>query len=609
MSVAVVVAVLLFAALFASLVVLLRQKAYLSAYRMLIDHSRDLMWVKDDKLRLFIINKAYSEVYGKKKEELLGKTDLELSPRVLAEGYKRDDEFVVKTDAEYVYEENEKGDCWFHTVKFPWHSLNGLFNGCGGVARNITDSKLRQLKFEQISNIDPLTGLPNRSCIVGRMQNMITGITGDSCLAVALVGVDSFRSINDCAGNRTCDEFIRLVSFRLGRACHSLGADVGRVGGDVFCIFLPMERNQWNNGDMQARISSVFAEPFTADDMSVHLTASTGLSVYPDDAGTVQALLATAELAMRRAKRMGFGKSLRYSNDMSIAQERSRKIASRLCSALKNGEISVVYQPRLSASGDGRVLGCEALIRWKNPELGELYPRDFLDEARMLHLISSFDVFVLKNSVERSIELAASLGRFIELSVNVSAELFLRDDFARRLRDFLNEKKYPESKLIIEISEKEFMSQPEKFSRAVRAARELGIRVCLDNFGSSVSFLGTSTGYLFDKVTVDRSIISRLRNREDAPQLLRILMSYAQSCSKRITVEGVENIDDLRKFSGLPLECLQGFYFSPPLSAELFEDFVFSHAKSEPHDSPAPAAAAIPSFNSAPAADSSEVLF
>lgn len=138
-----------------------------------------------------------------------------------------------------------------------------------------------------------------------------------------------------------------------------------------------MERNQWNNGDMQARISSVFAEPFTADDMSVHLTASTGLSVYPDDAGTVQALLATAELAMRRAKRMGFGKTLRYSNDMSIAQERSRKIASRLCSALKNGEISVVYQPRLSASGDGSVLGCEALIRWKNPELGELYPRDF----------------------------------------------------------------------------------------------------------------------------------------------------------------------------------------------------------------------------------------
>lgn len=334
MSVAVVVAVLLFAALFASLVALLRQRAYISAYRMLIDHSKDLMWVKDEKLRLFIINRAYSEVYGKKKEELLGKTDQELSPRVLAEGYKRDDEFVVKTDSEYVYEENEKGDCWFHTVKFPWHSLNGLFNGCGGVARNITDSKLRQLRFEQMSNIDALTGLPNRSCIVGRMQNMITGITGDGCLAVALVGVDSFRSINDCAGSRTCDEFIRLVSFRLGRACHSLGADVGRVGGDVFCIFLPMERNQWNNGDMQQRISSVFAEPFTADDMSVHLTASTGLSVYPDDAGSVQSLLATAELAMRRAKKLGFGKTVRYSNDMSIAQERSRKIASRLCSAL-----------------------------------------------------------------------------------------------------------------------------------------------------------------------------------------------------------------------------------------------------------------------------------
>ena len=109
--------------------------------------------------------------------------------------------------------------------------------------------------------------------------------------------------------------------------------------------------------------------------------------------------------------------------------------------------------------------------------------------------------------------------------------------------------------------------------------------------------------------TLARSILSRLRKREDAPQLLKILLSHAQSCSKRITVEGVENIDDLRKFSGLPLECLQGFYFSPPLSAELFEDFVFSHAKSEPHDSPAPAAAAIPSFNSAPAADSSEVLF
>lgn len=602
MSVAVVVAVLLFAALFASLVALLRQRAYISAYRMLIDHSKDLMWVKDEKLRLFIINRAYSEVYGKKKEELLGKTDQELTPRVLAEGYKRDDEFVVKTDSEYVYEENEKGDCWFHTVKFPWHSLNGLFNGCGGVARNITDSKLRQLRFEQMSNIDALTGLPNRSCIVGRMQNMITGITGDGCLAVALVGVDSFRSINDCAGSRTCDEFIRLVSFRLGRACHSLGADVGRVGGDVFCIFLPMERNQWNNGDMQQRISSVFAEPFTADDMSVHLTASTGLSVYPDDAGSVQSLLATAELAMRRAKKLGFGKTVRYSNDMSIAQERSRKIASRLCSALGRGEIAVVYQPRLSASGDGKVLGCEALIRWKNPEFGELYPRDFLSEARMLHLIASFDEFVIRNSVERNIELAGSLGHFIELSVNVSADLFLRDDFAKRLWEFLESRKYPESKLIIEISESEFMAQPEKFSRAVKLARDSGIRVCLDNFGSSASFLGAVNGYLFDKVTVDRSIISRLRNREDAPELLRLLMTYAQTCSKRITVEGVENIEDLRKFSGLPLECLQGFYFSHPLSAELFEDFVFSHAKAAPSS----AAALSPAVS---ASSASQVLF
>lgn len=602
MSVAVVVAVLLFAALFASLVALLRQRAYISAYRMLIDHSKDPMWVKDEKLRLFIINRAYSEVYGKKKEELLGKTDQELSPRGLAEGYKRDDEFVVKTDSEYVYEENEKGDCWFHTVKFPWHSLNGLFNGCGGVARDITDSKLRQLRFEQMSNIDALTGLPNRSCIVGRMQNMITGITGDGCLAVALVGVDSFRSINDCAGSRTCDEFIRLVSFRLGRACHSLGADVGRVGGDVFCIFLPMERNQWNNSDMQQRISSVFAEPFTADDMSVHLTASTGLSVYPDDAGSVQSLLATAELAMRRAKKLGFGKTVRYSNDMSIAQERSRKIASRLCSALGRGEIAVVYQPRLSASGDGKVLGCEALIRWKNPELGELYPRDFLSEARMLHLIASFDEFVIRNSVERNIELAGSLGHFIELSVNVSADLFLRDDFAKRLKEFLESRKYPESKLIIEISESEFMAQPEKFSRAVKLARYSGIRVCLDNFGSSASFLGAVNGYLFDKVTVDRSIISRLRNREDAPELLRLLMTYAQTCSKRITVEGVENIDDLRKFSGLPLECLQGFYFSHPLSAELFEDFVFSHAKAAPSS----AAALSPAVS---ASSASQVLF
>ena len=602
MSVAVVVAVLLFAALFASLVALLRQRAYISAYRMLIDHSKDLMWVKDEKLRLFIINRAYSEVYGKKKEELLGKTDQELSPRVLAEGYKRDDEFVVKTDSEYVYEENEKGDCWFHTVKFPWHSLNGLFNGCGGVARDITDSKLGQLRFEQMSNIDALTGLPNRSCIVGRMQNMITGITGDGCLAVALVGVDSFRSINDCAGSRTCDEFIRLVSFRLGRACHSLGADVGRVGGDVFCIFLPMERNQWNNSDMQQRISSVFAEPFTADDMSVHLTASTGLSVYPDDAGSVQSLLATAELAMRRAKKLGFGKTVRYSNDMSIAQERSRKIASRLCSALGRGEIAVVYQPRLSASGDGKVLGCEALIRWKNPELGELYPRDFLSEARMLHLIASFDEFVIRNSVERNIELAGSLGHFIELSVNVSADLFLRDDFAKRLKEFLESRKYPESKLIIEISESEFMAQPEKFSRAVKLARDSGIRVCLDNFGSSASFLGAVNGYLFDKVTVDRSIISRLRNRENAPELLRLLMTYAQTCSKRITVEGVENIDDLRKFSGLPLECLQGFYFSHPLSAELFEDFVFSHAKAAPSS----AAALSPAVS---ASSASQVLF
>ena len=597
MSVAVVVAVLLFAALFASLVALLRQRAYISAYRMLIDHSKDPMWVKDEKLRLFIINRAYSEVYGKKKEELLGKTDQELSPRGLAEGYKRDDEFVVKTDSEYVYEENEKRDCWFHTVKFPWHSLNGLFNGCGGVARDITDSKLRQLRFEQMSNIDALTGLPNRSCIVGRMQNMITGITGDGCLAVALVGVDSFRSINDCAGSRTCDEFIRLVSFRLGRACHSLGADVGRVGGDVFCIFLPMERNQWNNSDMQQRISSVFAEPFTADDMSVHLTASTGLSVYPDDAGSVQSLLATAELAMRRAKKLSFGKSVRYSNDMSIAQERSRKIA-----ALGRGEIAVVYQPRLSASGDGKVLGCEALIRWKNPELGELYPRDFLSEARMLHLIASFDEFVIRNSVERNIELAGSLGHFIELSVNVSADLFLRDDFAKRLKEFLESRKYPESKLIIEISESEFMAQPEKFSRAVKLARDSGIRVCLDNFGSSASFLGAFNGYLFDKVTVDRSIISRLRNREDAPELLRLLMTYAQTCSKRITVEGVENIDDLRKFSGLPLECLQGFYFSHPLSAELFEDFVFSHAKAAPSS----AAALSPAVS---ASSASQVLF
>jgi diguanylate cyclase (GGDEF)-like protein len=419
---------------------------------------------------------------------------------------------------------------------------------------------------------DSLTQLPNRVALHEAFNRLLADAKSHgSSLAVFSVDIDQLKEINDAFGHNVGDAVLVRTARRL-RAFRAENAALARPDGDSFVLVVPGIAAQ-NADELAADIVAALAEPVDlAGGTRVFLTASVGYAIAPRDGDTEDELLRRVELALERAKSAGDQSAVAFDPRMDQEVSYRRALENALRGAVAEGKIDVAYQPLMDPSGT-RVLGVEALARWKDPELGAVSPEIFIPLAEETGLIQDIGELVLRRAVEDG-----KAWPDISVAVNVSALQIHHGDVVEVVHDVLRESRFPASRLEIEITESVLLADEKRANEQMRGLQGLGVKVALDDFGTGYSSLQYLRRFGFDKLKIDRSFIDGAGAPQESSVILASIIRLGHDLNLTIVAEGVETVEQQRWLQSSGCHQLQGYLFSRPLTAEQMSQFLTVHA-------------------------------
>lgn len=407
---------------------------------------------------------------------------------------------------------------------------------------------------------DPLTGLPNRTLAMDRLDVAVDVARRENrTAAVAFLDLDHFKRINDSLGHLTGDALLTQCATRLSSVLRA-GDTVARLGGDEFLIVLSRIRNAPSAEKVSSKIQAVFQEPFDLAGREVKVTCSIGMALFPMDGDNPGALLKAADIALYDAKGAGRNTHSFYSLEMNRAAERRMEVESALRSALPNGELRLVFQPQVQLE-TGEWTGCEALVRWHNPRLGEVSPVEFIPVAEETGQIDEIGGFVVDQACAALSSIRARGFDGFVMAINVSAVQLRQPDLPSRLRECLRDCAIPAQMLEIEITEKTMVESATQLD----SLHALGLPIAIDDFGTGFSSLGYLQRFPVSTLKIDRTFV---RNIETAPQeeaLARAIVLLGQAMNLDVVAEGIETQGQIKRLREMNCRRGQGFHFSRPL--------------------------------------------
>lgn len=430
---------------------------------------------------------------------------------------------------------------------------------------NVTERRKSEERIQYLATHDALTGLPNRSLLEDRAQQVIeharrTGLG----VALLFLDLDNFKYFNDAYGHGVGDEMLVAVASEL-ESIVGIGDTISRLGGDEFAILLADLGDSAIEAESIARaITQRFGSPLPLDDRDITVTASIGISVYPGDGEDLEDLLRNADAAMYRAKESGrFGYQF-YAAEMSARSNERVLLENELRRAIRQDQLSVIYQPQIDMR-TGRPIGVEALVRWKHPELGAIPPDRFIPVAEEAGLIVQIGRFVLKTACLS----ARTFQRIglppIGVAVNVSVAELRYADFVDTVDDVLSETGLDPSLLELEITEGIMMDGSEALIGRLQKLRALGVRLAIDDFGTGYSNLAYLKAYPIGRLKIDRGFVSELTTDHNAVSIARAILALGESLGLHVLAEGVETDDQVRTLLSMGCKEAQGFLYSHPM--------------------------------------------
>ncbi len=428
-------------------------------------------------------------------------------------------------------------------------------------------------RLEHQASFDPLTGLPNRFLALDRLKHAIRHARRQSDLvSVLFVDVDFFKHVNDTHGHAVGDRVLIDVASRL-TACVRSSDTVARFGGDEFAIIL-LDLVALNAAASVAeQVLEALSKPFLQANQEFFLGASIGISSFPTDGDDPDTLLQNADTAMYRAKESGRSTYRFFESDMNAHIKTRLAIESQLRYALERNEFHLEFQPLIDIR-DNTVVGAEALLRWRNEELGSVRPDQFIPLAEDTGLIVPIGEWILQTACREARIWQEIAERPTPVSVNVSYRQFRDPEFVHTLSSVLIETGLPPALLTLEITESLLMDDRPETLSMVEALNHLGIRVLLDDFGTGYSSLSYLRRYPFKGLKIDRSFVADCARVEDSAKLCRSIIAMATSLGMEVVAEGVESSDQLEFLRRNEVREAQGFYFSRPLAAVPFREII-----------------------------------
>jgi diguanylate cyclase (GGDEF)-like protein len=420
---------------------------------------------------------------------------------------------------------------------------------------------------------DPLTELPNRALLRERVQRAIgRARRGGRGFALHFLDLDRFKSVNDALGHFVGDQLLQAVSRRLVEVAGE-GNTVARLGGDEFAILQTNVSDRSDAGDLAERVLASLSGPFTCDGQQVSSGASIGITLHPGDGNTVEELLRNADIATYRAKADGRNAYTFYVRDMNVRARAAISLESDLRLALLREEFVVHFQPQISLR-TGRVIGAEALLRWKREGGVLMKPGEFLPLAEETGLIVPINDWVLREACTRAVQWGRAGMPRLRCAVNLSPMQFRKQDVLRTVMGVLEDTGLDPDQLELELTESILMENPDAAARTLRDLRGEGVQFSIDDFGTGYSSLSYVKNFPVGRLKIDQSFIRNLKTDPSDTAIVRAIINLAHSLKLEVVAEGVETPEQFTQLIAEGCDEMQGYYFSPPLQDEDFRALV-----------------------------------
>ncbi len=554
------------------------------------EYSKEGIMVTDAHNIIISVNRSFVEITGYAAEEVIGQ-----NPKILSSGL-QPPEFYERMWVQIVETGSWQGEVWDRRKSgevYPEALTVIQVKNSDGVVINhlaifsdISERKIAQERIQQLAHYDVLTGLPNRVLFSDRLeQAIIAAQRNHSKIALLFLDIDRFKQINDTLGHGVGDRLLQNVGQRL-LSCVREQDTVSRQGGDEFILVLSDAGCAGAEVVAQKVLQSIL-QPYSIEEHDLRITASIGIAVYPDHAKDSESLIKYADVAMYQAKENGRNCYSTFHPAMNESSYERLKLETALRAALERDQLRVYYQAQVDLQ-DGRIVGCEALVRWLHPELGMIYPDKFIPLAEETGLIISINHWVLEQAIKQCRAWRDAGFNALTMSVNLSALQFRQHNLLPQVKDLLDKYELPPQVLDLELTEGILMQGVERTLATLHELSAMGVILSLDDFGTGYSSLSYLKRFPIQQLKIDQSFVRDVINDASDATMVRTIILMAHSLKLDVIAEGVETQEQAAFLMQCGCERAQGYHFRRPVTAEEFELLLqLTHGSAE-HDLPLP---------------------
>jgi diguanylate cyclase (GGDEF)-like protein/PAS domain S-box-containing protein len=479
-------------------------------------------------------------------------------------------------DFEYAFTDRKGNRRHVSASGEPMFDEAGRFVGYRGVSRDITPRKQAEERIQYLATHDSLTGLPNRVMFAELLNHVLASARRhQGRFAVLFIDLDRFKFINDSLGHEAGDALLREVARRLKDNLRASDI-VARLGGDEFVMLLQELHTGEEAGLIARKLLSAVIKPIELNGQECRVTASIGISMFPDDAQDETSLMTHADLAMYHAKEEGKNNFQFYDGRLETISLERLTLETQLRRAMERDELSLHYQAKLDLARN-TIAGVEALLRWTSPELGAVSPAKFIPLAEETGLILAIGKWVLRTACAQCMAWQRDGLPPVRVSVNLSPRQLGDPELVAAVRDVLADTGLQPDLLELEVTESSVMHNVERALEVLTALKDMGVRLAIDDFGTGYSSLAQLKRFPIDTLKVDRSFIRELPSDSEDKAIAEAIIAMGKTLSLTVVAEGVETREQQDFLRERACDQMQGFYFSRPVAADDFAQLLRGH--------------------------------
>ncbi len=468
-----------------------------------------------------------------------------------------------------------------------------------GTIQDITERKRAEEEILKLANFDKVSGLPNRTSIRQKLEKIVSQkCTTNQNTAILTLDLDHFKRLNDTLGHDRGDELLRKIGTRLSDYLEAYSYEVngaltkqsamlemtlGHFGGDEFVLLMSGIKAAEDAAIMSRKINEVISEPIEVNGNAISLTTSIGISVFPDDGKDVDTLLKQSGAALYHAKSEGRNSYKFFTASMNARAFERLSLEVNLRRAIEENQFLLFYQPKVDAM-TGKILGVEALIRWKHPELGMISPAEFIPVAEQTGLIIPIGQWIFEESC-RFIKSMLDKGLpSLSIAVNISGTQFNEKNLLTTLSNTVNEAGVNPQQIELEITESLIMKDVDQAIETLHQLRDFGFSIAIDDFGTGYSSLSYLKKFPITTLKIDQSFIQEIHKDADDRAIVQAVISLAHSLRLKVVAEGIEEKEQLEVLKEQGCDIIQGYFFSRPLCGEDLIEWTTQHADDQIED-------------------------